>query len=61
MFKLATGTTLGLLIVITSQVALAQPSNKKIVHDAEYDILEAQNGKKWAVEAGQVSDGDVHP
>ena len=30
-----------------AQPALAQ---NKIVHDAEYYILEVQNGKKWAVE-----------
>ena len=29
----------------------AQPGNRsQIVHDAEYYILEAQNGKKWAAE-----------
>ena len=31
--------------------AIAQ---KKIIHDAEYYIIEAQNGKEWAVEDGKL-------
>ncbi|MEE8360919.1 MAG: sulfatase-like hydrolase/transferase, partial [Gemmatimonadales bacterium] len=34
----------------TTTVATAQ----QIVHDAEYYILEAQNGERWAVEDGQL-------
>ena len=29
-------------------------AQNKIIHDAEYYIIEAQNGKKWAVEDGQL-------
>ncbi len=31
-------------------VVWAQPAKKEIVHDAEYYILEAQNGTRWAAE-----------
>ena len=43
-----------LLLAMSSGVAIAQPQNSKIVHDAEYYILEAQNGKKWAIEDGEI-------
>ncbi len=57
---------LDLLAVITAATALvsgamvayAQQSadrlSGKIVHDAEYYIIEAKNGKKWAVEDGEL-------
>lgn len=32
----------------------AGPAASEIVHDAEYYILEAQNGKVWAVEDGEL-------
>lgn len=38
--------------IFTSQAATA----KDMVHDAEYYILEAQNGKVWAVEDGELDD-----
>ena len=37
----------GLLVVGTAAAA-------EIVHDAEYYILEAQNGTRWAVEDGEL-------
>lgn len=41
-----------LLAVLTVSCQSAQPqaSENEIIHDAEYYILEAQNGKKWAAE-----------
>ena len=39
-----------LLLATSSGVAVAQRQTGKIVHDAEYYILEAQNGKRWAAE-----------
>ena len=36
--------------IFAATVALAQTPPNKIVHDAEYYILEAQNGKRWAAE-----------
>jgi len=35
-------------------VSGARAQEGRIVHDAEYYILEAQNGKKWVVEDGQI-------
>lgn len=40
--------TLGLLAA--GQTAFAQAGESKIIHDAEYYILDAQHGEKWAVE-----------
>ena len=34
-------------IVLISSIGWAKTGSNKIVHDAEYYILEAQNGKKW--------------
>ena len=34
-------------------VSLGQNHTDRIVHDSEYYILEAQNGKVWAVEDGE--------
>lgn len=33
--------------ITTTCPCWAQSGTKKVVHDAEYNILEAQNGKKW--------------
>ncbi len=33
-----------------SQTAVAQSEKPKIVHDAEYYILDAQHGEQWTVE-----------
>ncbi len=38
------------LLGLSSGVSLAQNGSTKIVHDAEYYVLEAQNGKRWAAE-----------
>ena len=50
MWKSVIWMTFCLLLVVSSHVAWAQPGNKKIVHDAEYYILEAQNGARWETE-----------
>ena len=50
---LRTSTFLCLFLAGTT-MALAQTGSRKIVHDAEYYILEAQNGKTWAVEDGEL-------
>lgn len=42
--------TCGLTIFFASASQLAVAASTKLVHDAEYYILEAQNGKQWAVE-----------
>lgn len=50
-------TTLGLgLAAVLASVSIpsAFAADKKIIHDAEYYILEAQNGKVWAVEDGKL-------
>ena len=39
---------LGLALLASSSLVVA--ANGKIVHDAEYYVLEAQNGEKWAAE-----------
>ena len=41
----------GLVVLLFTAVVQA---NEKIIHDAEYYILEAQNGKAWAVEDGKL-------
>ena len=43
-----------LLLLISSIMLNAFAQSSKIVHDAEYYILEAQNGKQWAVEDGEL-------
>ncbi len=45
-------TTFLCLVLAGGTIAVAQTGSKNIVHDAEYYILEVQNGKKWAVEDG---------
>jgi len=47
MFRLTVAVTLGALLA-AAPMAMAQQG--KIVHDAEYYILEAQNGEKWAAD-----------
>ena len=42
--------TICVLVGHGSQVAWAQHVQNKIVHDAEYYILEAQNAERWAAE-----------
>jgi hypothetical protein len=41
-------------LVLLLAMASLTASAKQIVHDAEYYILEAQNGEVWAVEDGQL-------
>ena len=38
------------VMLLATNGALAAASKDKIIHDAEYYILDAQNGEKWAVE-----------
>ena len=47
------------LIIIIAAVTFCATNgfaekNNRIVHDAEYYIIEAQNGKAWAVEDGKL-------
>ena len=42
----------GLLCV--NQTAYAQSAKPTIIHDAEYYILDAQNGEQWKVEDNQL-------
>ena len=37
-------------LIFTGGVVLPALAQDKIVHDAEYYILEAQNGERWAAE-----------
>lgn len=39
-----------LCLLLTCSPGCAQSKQDNIVHDAEYYILEAQNGKKWTAE-----------
>ena len=39
-----------LLVIVLSPSCPAATNAQEIVHDAEYYILEAQNGEKWAAE-----------
>ena len=38
------------ILCLASNGALAESKKGKIIHDAEYSILEAQNGERWAAE-----------
>jgi len=50
-----TTTMTGVALTLASPLLLSSPSSgAEIVHDAEYYIIEAQNGKKWAVEDGDI-------
>lgn len=42
------------MLCLATNGALAGDSKGKIVHDAEYYILDAQNGEKWAAEDKEV-------
>lgn len=54
-FKLQASLTLPtLLTVLALGSASAQAAD--IIHDAEYYILEAQNGEVWAVEDGKLDE-----
>ena len=48
---LACGALTALMLAWTASLSVAA---EKIIHDAEYYILEAQNGKVWAVEDGEL-------
>ena len=44
-----------MICFLSSGSVLAQEQTAdKVVHDAEYYIIEAQNGKAWAVEDGKL-------
>ncbi len=42
------------IVVLGLACGAVPPSSAQIVHDAEYYILEAQNGQTWAVEDGEL-------
>ncbi len=42
------------LLIAVQSMATAQSTNSKIVHDAEYYILETQNGAVWSVEDSEL-------
>ena len=44
----------GFIMVLASACTASEQSAKPIIHDAEYYILEAQNGKVWEVEDNQL-------
>ena len=44
------------VLLLVFGVVAAQAENKEIIHDAEYYILEAQNGEKWAADDNQVDE-----
>jgi arylsulfatase A-like enzyme len=50
MLRITLRTMFCLLLAVSSRVVTAQAQEGKIIHDAEYYVLEAQNGKKWAAE-----------
>jgi arylsulfatase len=43
-----------LLSCVVAMVSNSHAQNDKIIHDAEYYILEVQNGKKWSVEGKEI-------
>jgi arylsulfatase len=43
------------VVALSVQIGWAQANSRKIVHDAEYYILEAQNGQRWAAEDKELS------
>jgi hypothetical protein len=45
---------LSLVILGLFPVVTANQANAEIVHDAEYYILDAQNGEKWKAEDGEL-------
>ena len=44
----------GFILILANVCTASEQSSKPIIHDAEYYILEAQNGKVWEVEDGQL-------
>lgn len=48
--KSITRITQCLLVIFSCSLAVAQVPQGQIVHDAEYYVLKAQNGKQWAAE-----------
>jgi arylsulfatase len=44
----------GFIMVLANACTASEQSSEPIIHDAEYYILEAQNGKVWEVEDGQL-------
>ena len=53
-FSLIMASAVLAMLCLTTNGALADSPKGKIVHDAEYYILDAQNGKKWAAEDKEV-------
>jgi len=53
-FSLIMASAVLAMLCLTTNGALAGDSKDKIVHDAEYYILDAQNGEKWAAEDKEV-------
>ena len=53
-FSLIMASAVLAMLCLTTNGALAGDSKGKIVHDAEYYILDAQNGEKWAAEDKEV-------
>ncbi len=43
------------VVALSVQIGWAQANSRKIVHDAEYYVLEAQNGQRWAAEDQELS------
>ena len=57
MFKIRKNTILScgaLTALMLAGITNHAAATEKIIHDAEYYILEAQNGKIWAVEDGEL-------
>lgn len=50
MLRVSLGIRCLTLLIVTSSAAWAQPGDQEIVHDAEYYVLNAQNGERWAAE-----------
>ena len=50
MSKLLVTLVVALACVLNSESASAQATQAKVVHDAEYYVLEAQNGDRWKAE-----------
>jgi len=55
MLKTVMRTTFCWLLVMSSTIDVAEAQKGEIVHDAEYYILEAQNGKRWQAEDARLS------
>ena len=55
-FSLIMASAVLAMLCLVTNGALAAASKNKIVHDAEFYILNAQNGEKWAVEDKEVDE-----